>query len=64
MWLRIALQEHHLSDVLASVVLAIPLAIRLKKILLPFLEFHFGNGRRAWKTGGNKRREGREIIRW
>ena len=39
MWSRIALQAHHLSDVVASIVLAIPLAILLKKTLLPFLEF-------------------------
>jgi 4-amino-4-deoxy-L-arabinose transferase-like glycosyltransferase/membrane-associated phospholipid phosphatase len=41
MWSRIALQAHHLSDVVASTVLAIPLAILLKKTLLPFLEFEF-----------------------
>lgn len=54
MWSRVALQAHHLSDVLASVVLAVPLAIGLKKILLPFLEFHFGNVHRAWKNPGGK----------
>lgn len=43
MWSRIALQAHHLSDVLASVVLAVPMAIWLKKILLPSVEFQFGN---------------------
>jgi membrane-associated phospholipid phosphatase len=38
MWSRIALQCHHLSDVVASVVLAIPLAVLSKRVLLPFLE--------------------------
>lgn len=38
MWSRIALQCHHLSDVVASAVLAIPLAMLSKKLLLPFLE--------------------------
>lgn len=47
MWSRIALECHHLSDVLASTVLAIPMAIWLKPYLLPFLEFHFGNLNRA-----------------
>jgi membrane-associated phospholipid phosphatase len=41
MWSRIALQCHHLSDVVASAVLAIPLAVLSKKVLLPFLEFQF-----------------------
>jgi membrane-associated phospholipid phosphatase len=49
MWSRLALQAHHLSDVVASTVLAIPLAVLLKKILLPSVEFQFGNLHRAWK---------------
>jgi membrane-associated phospholipid phosphatase len=49
MWARIALQAHHLSDVVASIVLAIPLAMLSKKILLPFLEWHFGNLDRRWR---------------
>jgi|SRR5665213_1161197 len=49
MWSRIALQCHHLSDVVASTVLAIPLAVMLKKVLLPSVEFQFGNLHRAWK---------------
>ena len=48
MWSRIALQAHHLSDVLASVVLAIPMAIWLRKILLPSVEFQLGNLNRMW----------------
>ena len=43
MWSRLALQCHHLSDVVASTVLAIPLALLLKPLLLPTLEFHSGN---------------------
>ena len=46
-WSRIALQAHHLSDVLASTVLSIALAVMLKPVLLPFLEFQFGNLHRA-----------------
>jgi len=38
MWSRIALQSHHLSDVVAAAVLAVPLAILSKQLLLPFLE--------------------------
>jgi membrane-associated phospholipid phosphatase len=49
MWSRVALQCHHLSDVVASTVLAIPLAVMLKRVLLPSLEFQFGNIHRAWK---------------
>src|ERR1017187_10277894 len=49
MWSRIALQCHHLSDVVASTVLAIPLAVLAKKVLLPSVEFQFGNLHRAWK---------------
>ena len=39
MWSRIALQCHHLTDVLASTFLAIPLALLVKKELYPFVEF-------------------------
>jgi membrane-associated phospholipid phosphatase len=46
MWSRIALQCHHLSDVIASTVLAIPLAILSKKMLLPPIECQFGNVKR------------------
>ena len=49
MWSRLALQCHHLSDVVASTVLAIPLAVLLRKVLLPSVEFQFGNLHRAWK---------------
>jgi membrane-associated phospholipid phosphatase len=49
MWSRLALQCHHLSDVVASTVLAIPLAVMLKKVLLLSVEFQFGNLHRAWK---------------
>jgi len=49
MWSRIALQAHHLSDVLASAVLAIPLAMIFKNVLLTSVEFQFGNLHRAWK---------------
>jgi membrane-associated phospholipid phosphatase len=49
MWSRIALECHHLSDVLASALLAIPLAIWLKRVLLPSVEFQFGNLHRAWR---------------
>jgi membrane-associated phospholipid phosphatase len=49
MWSRIALECHHLSDVLASALLAVVLAVWLKPRLLPALEFHFGNLSRAWK---------------
>ena len=49
MWSRLALQCHHLSDVVASAVLAIPLAVLFKKILLPSVEFQVGNLDRAWR---------------
>ena len=49
MWSRVALQWHHLSDVLASAVVAIPLTVLLKKVLLPSVEFQFDNFFRAWK---------------
>jgi membrane-associated phospholipid phosphatase len=48
MWSRIALQCHHFSDVVASTFLAIPLAVLLKGILLPSVEFQLGNLHRAW----------------
>ena len=47
MWSRIALQCHHLSDVMASTLLSIPLAILLKRLLLTSVEFQFGNLHRA-----------------
>ena len=47
MWSRIALQCHHLSDVAASTLLSIPLAMMLKPLLLPSVEFQFGNLSRA-----------------
>jgi len=47
MWSRIALQCHHLSDVVASVFVAVPLALLLKRVLLPTLEFQFGNLHRS-----------------
>jgi membrane-associated phospholipid phosphatase len=48
-WSRIALQAHHLSDVLASAVLSIALAVMVKPVLLPLVEFQFGNLHRAWR---------------
>ena len=51
MWSRIALECHHLSDVLASAVLSIALAVRLKPLLLPSVEFQFGNLHRALRKG-------------
>ena len=48
-WSRLALQCHHLSDVLASTVLSIALAMWLKPLLLPSVEFQFGNLHRAWQ---------------
>jgi membrane-associated phospholipid phosphatase len=47
MWSRIALQCHHLSDVLASTVLGITMAVLLKPVLLTSIEFQFGNIYRA-----------------
>jgi undecaprenyl-diphosphatase len=41
MWSRVALQWHHLSDVLASVVLVVPLVVLLKKSLGPAMEIQF-----------------------
>ena len=49
MWSRLALQAHHLSDVLASTVLAITLAVCMKPFLLTSIEFQFGNLHRAWE---------------
>ncbi len=51
MWSRVALGSHHLSDVVASAVLAIPLAVLSKKVLLPFLETQFNNLDRAFQPG-------------
>jgi membrane-associated phospholipid phosphatase len=52
-WSRMALQCHHLSDVVASTALAVPLAVLLKPLLLPSVEFQFGNLHRAlWKRPG------------
>lgn len=48
-WSRMALQCHHLSDVLASTLLAILMAGWLKRLLLPSVEFQFGNLHRAWR---------------
>jgi membrane-associated phospholipid phosphatase len=48
-WSRMALECHHLSDVLASTVLAIALAVWLKPRLQTSVEFHFGNLHRAWR---------------
>jgi len=47
MWSRIALQCHHLTDVVASTMLAVPLVLWLKPRLLPSVEFQFGNLNRA-----------------
>lgn len=47
LWSRVALQCHHLSDVVASTVLAIPLAKLAHQILLPSLEHHFSRLRPA-----------------
>jgi len=49
MWSRIALQCHHLSDVVASAVLSIPLAMLLKRVLARSVEFQFDNLHRAWR---------------
>lgn len=42
MWSRIALQCHHLSDVVASTILSIPLAIMSKELLFPTIESQIG----------------------
>jgi membrane-associated phospholipid phosphatase len=49
MWSRIALECHHLSDVLASALLSVVLAVWLKKVLLTPLESQFGKIHRAWR---------------
>ena len=49
MWARIALRCHHFSDVVASAVLAIPLAILLKKILWPTVELQFTHPKLGWQ---------------
>ncbi len=49
MWSRIALQAHHLSDVVGSLVLAIMLAVWMRPFLLTSLEFQFGNLHRVWR---------------
>ena len=41
MWSRVALQWHHLSDVVASAVLAVALALVMRKFLRPTVEFQF-----------------------
>lgn len=41
MWSRIALECHHFSDIVASTVLAIPLAMLSKKLLWPVVEHEF-----------------------
>lgn len=49
-WSRMALQCHHLSDVLTSMLLAIVIAVWLKPRLLPTVEFQFTHLHRAvWK---------------
>jgi membrane-associated phospholipid phosphatase len=50
MWSRIALQYHHLSDVVASTLLSIVLARWAQKYLLTSVEFQFGNLHRAWRN--------------
>lgn len=47
-WSRVAFQSHHFSDVVASAVLAVPLAVILKRILLPYLELQFAKLDRHW----------------
>ncbi len=47
-WSRIAFQSHHFSDVVASVVLAIPVAVILKNPFLPYLELQFAKLDRLW----------------
>jgi membrane-associated phospholipid phosphatase len=48
-WSRVGFQSHHLSDVVASVVLAVPVAVILKKTLLPWMEFQFAKLDRRWQ---------------
>ena len=49
MWSRIALECHHLSDVLASTLLSVVLAVWLKRILLPAMESQFSKIHQAWR---------------
>ena len=49
MWSRIALAAHHLSDVVASVMLSIPLAILLRHTLAPLVESQFGVLHHRWQ---------------
>jgi membrane-associated phospholipid phosphatase len=49
MWSRIAQEYHHLSDVLASALLSVVLAVWLKQVLLPAVEFQFNKLHRAWR---------------
>lgn len=52
MWSRIALQCHHLTDVVASAAVAIPLAMLCRALLLPPLETQFAKlGRNFPKAG-------------
>lgn len=51
MWARVALETHHFSDVIASAVLAIPLAVLSKKLLLPYLETQFSTMDRSLQAG-------------
>lgn len=48
MWSRIALQCHHLTDVIASAALAIPLAVLARQLLLPPVEIQFARLHAAW----------------
>ena len=48
-WSRVAFGSHHLSDVMASVVLAVPLAVILKRTLLPYLETQFARLNSSWR---------------
>lgn len=50
MWSRVALQCHHLSDVIASAVLSIPLAILSKRTLLPPIESHLVSLGPPWQN--------------
>jgi undecaprenyl-diphosphatase len=50
MWSRIALQCHHLSDVIASTALAIPLALLARQALLPALEYQFDRLHGWWRN--------------
>lgn len=49
MWSRIALECHHFSDIVASTVLAIPLAMLSKKILWPPIEREFTSSHPFWQ---------------